>query len=148
MEIKLYRNGSVPNKINKTLTLLEIVTGTMRNEMEVTSPVILMPWADSIVSGTCNYARIEETGRYYYLRGCQIVRNEMIEIRLKSDPLMSFKQDIRNIKGIVKETEVACADSYINSRSYVARVKEKTDIINFSNGLLENGEFILITAGG
>ena len=148
MEIKLYRNGSIPNKINKTLTLLEIVTGTMRNEMEVTSPVILMPWADSIISGTCNYARIEETGRYYYLRGYQIVRNEMIELRLKSDPLMSFKSDIANIKGIVKESENVYVDNYLPSRSYVAKVKEKTNIINFSNGLLENGEYILITAGG
>lgn len=92
-----------------------------------------------------NYARVHDFGRFYYLRDMRAVRFGLWDIMLESDPLMSF--NISDVSGVVVETENGGSD-YLESRHFVRSVKSKTDILNFSNGLLETGEYILITAGG
>ena len=62
---------------------------------------------------------------------------------------MTTKEIIRQIAkqhGVTPEQVEA--DNYLVSESWVSKVKTKTDILQFSNGLLDSGEYILITAGG
>lgn len=142
MIIYLYNNESPNNKISKSITLLDTLTGVLRGETDAVSPTIRI-CADSFPA--FNYAYIPDLGRYYYLRDVKEIRNDIWDISLISDPLMSFNLD--SITGIVVESE-AGGSEYLEHRHFVRNVKSKTDILPFSSGLLDSGEYILITAGG
>lgn len=145
MDIQLLVNSSEVNKINKTITPGVTLSGTLKNESNVVSPVILI----TIDNPTAyNYAYIKDFGRYYFIRDFVSVRTNIWQVQLESDPLMSFKSQILNCSAILDESTDTGNSNYLTGRQWVNSVKSKTDIINFSNGLLENGEFILITAGG
>lgn len=145
MIITLYNNSSEPNKISKNLTPINIaLSGSLRNESEVVNPVVLVE-GDISALQNANYARIESFGRYYYITDMKSIRNTIVELHLHTDVLMSF--DISAVSGVVVEAENIGSD-YLQSRQFVRLVKSKTDILPFSSGLLDTGEYILITAGG
>lgn len=142
MIIYLYNNESPANKISKDITLLATLTGAMRGESNVVSPVIRI---ENSLFPVFNYAHIPDFERYYYLRDVREVRSNIWDIYLQSDPLMSF--NIGSVSGILVEGESG-GNNYLEHRNFVRLVKSKTDILSFSNGLLNSGEYILITAGG
>lgn len=142
MQIILYNNTSPKNKISKAITQVGIMTGSLRNESNVVSPSIRISGA---IMPDFNYAQIPDFGRYYYLKDIRAVRADIWDITLQSDPLMSF--DLTDVSGVVTEAQNG-GNNYLPARNWVRTVKSKTDIINFSNGLLDSGEYILITAGG
>lgn len=140
--INLYNNESPANKISKNITLITALSGELRGETNVVNPIVRV-YATAFPA--FNYARIPAFDRYYYLRDVQQVRTDIWELSLESDPLMSF--DLSDVAGVLVEGKSGGSD-YLEHRHFVRNVKTKTNILNFSNGLLENGEYILITAGG
>lgn len=146
MDLRLYYTSDENNKINKSLSNGVILTGTMRDSSSIINPVILVEGSSF---SEYNYAYIPQFDRYYFIKGITNYRNNLWILELECDVLMSFKSSILNMNCILIETEDRGADRYLaDSRVWVAKVKDKTDIINFPNGLLANGEYILITAGG
>lgn len=142
MIINLYNNESPANKINKSITLLTALNGELRGETNVVNPIVRV-YATAFPA--FNYARIPAFDRYYYLRDVRQVRNDIWELSLESDPLMSF--DLSDVSGVVIEAQND-GNHYLPARNWVRMVKTKTDILNFGAGLLDTGEYILITAGG
>lgn len=146
MNIVFYFNTSEDNKLNKLLTNELTVQGTLRDRSELLYPEILVENVDFTVY---NYAYIPTFGRYYFIRGYNIFRNDLYIVNMEVDVLETYKDEIANLPSIIMETESYGADEYLSSdRIWVAKEKDKTDLYNFSNGLLDSGEYILITAGG
>lgn len=146
MDLRLYYTSDENNKITKTLSNALILTGTMRDSSSIINPIILVEGSSF---GEYNYVYIPQFDRYYFIKGIMNYRNNLWILELECDVLMSFKSSILNMNCILIETEDKGADRYLaDSRVWVTKVKDKTDIINFSNGLLADGEYILITAGG
>lgn len=145
MDITLSVTHSEKNKLEKVLTDSQVFTGTLRGITSVISPEI-----DLEVENPTgfNYAYIPDFGRYYFINDMVSIRSGLWKISMRVDVLMSFKSDILNSRGIIVDTESVNADVYQEHDSWNTKVKNKTDIIPFSNGLLESGEYILITAGG
>ena len=142
MIIYLYNNESPANKISKDITLLATLTGAMRGESNVVSPVIRI---ENSVFPVFNYVQIPDFERYYYLRDVREVRANIWDIYLQSDPLMSF--NIGSVSGMLVEGETG-GNNYLEHRHFIRNVKSKTNILTFGSGLLNSGEYILITAGG
>lgn len=142
MIVNLYNNESPANKISKSVTLLAALEGQLVNETNVVAPVIRIYNA---AFPAFNYAQIPLFDRYYFLRDVRQIRNDVWEISLESDPLMSF--NIGSVSGILVESESGGSD-YLEHRHFVRNVKSKTNILTFGSGLLDSGEYILITAGG
>lgn len=142
MQIILYNNESPQNKIQKSITQIASMVGVLRGEADIVNPTIRV-YSENLP--LFNYAMIPEFSRYYYLRNVRAVRENIFDISLQSDPLMSF--DLSEVTGVVVESQNG-GSNYLPSRNWVRLVKTKTDILNFSGGLLESGEYILITAGG
>ena len=142
MNIVAYNNRSDTRKIGKTLTQVTEFVGTLRNETDVVTPVILVEGA----LPSFNYCFIAAFNRYYFVTDFRTVRNNVYEIHCKSDVLMSF--DLDNVTGVVVASERVGVNNYLNNKNWVTTVKDKTDIITFPAGLLDTGEYILITAGG
>lgn len=146
MEIQFFVNQSEPNKLNKQLLPGDTFNGTLRNECEIESPTILIESDSTLTS--YNYFYIPDFNRFYFRTSITFVRKNLWRVTGKSDPLMSFKEAILEFKVILKDSENAGANDYLSGNQWKSLVKTKTDIINFPNGLSDNGEFILITAGG
>lgn len=142
MTIDLYNNESPINKIDKSITLIAEATGYLRGESNIVSPSIRL---ESNALPVFNYAYIPDFGRYYFLKEIRAVRETIFDIVLSSDPLMSF--NIGAVTGTLIETQNGGSD-YLEHRNFIRNVKSKTDILSFGSGLLDSGEYILITAGG
>lgn len=144
MEITLYQNSSEKEKINKSLTVVDTLTGVLKDNTSLTHPVILIEHNDPT---NFNYCYIDAFNRYYYVNDVVIVRNNLMQISLSVDVLESFKTAILNQNVIINKNALDF-ELYLPDENMITLAKTKTDILNFPNGLLESGEFILITAGG
>lgn len=145
MEITLYVNHSEVNKIHKSITGGQTLIGTLRNESDVVTPNIVIKHNNPT---GFNYAYIPEFHRYYFITEITAIRTGLWTIKLNSDPLMSFSAEILNCSCILNNTTANGSDNYLTGGNWIAKVKDKTEIKEFPNGLLDSGEFILITAGG
>lgn len=147
MDIVLYQMFSERERINKTLgTSLEL-TGALRGESSVVNPSFLIE--DSNPS-LYNYCYIEDFGRYYFITNITSVRTGIWKIDCAVDVLMSFRTEILNLDVIVSDLSGGEpeAETYMQGEQWASTVKTKTDVITFPSGLLDNGEYILITSGG
>lgn len=146
MDIKLYHNSSPSNKIGKTLNSEVTLSGSLRDSSKIVNPSILVE--ASSVSGY-DYAYIPSFDRYYFIKEKTSYRTGLWVLDMEVDVLETYANDIKALDCIIEATESYAGDNYLdNSESWVTSVKAKTDILNFSNGLLNSGEYILITAGG
>ena len=146
MDIKLYKPSSPRKKLVKDFTDGITLTGTLRGQSSIMSPSLQIQ--DIAVIGY-NYCYIPDFGRYYYINGINALRANLFELSLGIDVLMTYAEAIRNNAAIIDKVQPQKgAMPYINDGSYVSTNKMYQSIINFSGGFNDNGEFILITAGG
>ena len=144
--ISLFKTASENNRVVKVLTDEKQLSGELRNQTSVLNPTIRIESADNI-SGY-NYCYISEFGRYYYITDIVSVRTNCWVVSLRCDVLMSYKDEIQSMNVILNNTQETGLSNYLVSPNWVNLVKTKTDIKVFPSGLSEQGEFILITAGG
>ena len=102
MTIEIYRNKSDERKVVKELTDKTELTGTFRNESSIYNPVVRVQWTQS--ANKINYMYIPDYDRYYYITDIVRVRDEIVDIKGRTDVLMSFKDEILNMTGIVKRS--------------------------------------------
>lgn len=140
--IKLQRNTSPINKVDKALNLVDTVTGTLRNESNLVDPVILIE-LDSLPY--FNYMTIEEFHRSYFIREIKSVRNKLWEIHAHSDPLMSFKTDFLQNTAVVSRNQ-SNYDLLLNDGMFKCRQNSRIGYIAFPSGL-DNFNYILVVAG-
>lgn len=144
MNIILYNNSSEKNKINKTLTTVDTLEGSIKEPSSIINPEITIQRSDPT---GFNYCYIPEFGRYYFVTNVTVIHSDIMKISLTVDVLESFKNEIL-AQLIVMDKNQLNYDNYLMDENRIINVKTKTDILNFPSGLLESGEFILITAGG
>ena len=146
MEIKLYKTSSPRKKLVKDLTDGITLVGTLRAQSSVMAPTFTVQ--DTAVVGY-NYCYIPDFGRWYYINGIDALRSNLYELSLGIDVLMTYAKAIRSNAAIVDKVEnYGAAYKYINDGSFINTNRMNQSIINFANGFNDNGEFILITAGG
>lgn len=145
MDIRLCVNNSEKNKIHKSITTGVTLSGNLRNQSNIVTPVIIINIGNPTIY---NYAYIPAFKRYYYITDYVSIRTGIWQLNLKSDVLMSFKDAILNSRALIRQTESEGKNNYLSGSNWVTNCKTKTDIISFSNGLLDDGQYILITAGG
>lgn len=146
MEINLFKTLSPRKKLVKELTDGITLTGTLRSQSSVMSPSLQIQ--DIAVIGY-NYCYIPDFGRYYYINDINALRANLFELSLGIDVLMTYASEIRRNYAIVDKVEnFGAAFNYINDGSWINTNRTDQSIINFANGFNDNGEFILITAGG
>ena len=146
MEINLYVNNSEPERVVKSLTAAGTLTGSLRNESDIVNPYVIIEGA--YFPSSANYAYISDFGRYYYVTEVTSIRNGYIGVSLVSDPLMSFANDIKNLRAIIdRQASTEHANMYLPDDVIVHDSREFYAVKTFQNGFNDNGEFILITAG-
>lgn len=147
MDIILYQTFSERERINKQLSNYFTLTGTLRGESSVINPSFII---EATNPSGFNYCYIEEFYRYYFIDNITNIRNNIWRIDCSVDVLMSFKDAILNLEAIVSDVSDGenPTSNYMHGNQWQTTVKTKTDILSFPYGLLDDGEYILITSGG
>ena len=142
MELKLYKTVSSNNEINKTLTDELIFDVHFKKRTDILSPEI--PIHSEIDLVKYNYAYIEQFERYYFIEEIEPKPNKIYRLRLRTDVIESFKDDILNSRGRIVSSQKL---GYVNStiETDVRRMTEKHE----SNYVLNRQKTkILTTIGG
>lgn len=142
MTITLYNNTSPSNFVNKSITVVSTLTGTLRNPTSVTDPVITIERSDPT---GFNYARIEEFGRYYFVTGISSESNALISISLHVDVLMTYEEGIKNMNAIIKRQEHKY-NLYLDDGIFKGYQNTKHKIIKFPSSF-STYSYILALAG-
>jgi len=143
--IVLQNNTSAKNVVNKTLAAVLSLTGELKEDCDLSNPKIVI---QSQAVPDFNYFTIDAFKRSYYKTALVNIAADLWEISGRVDVLNSFKNYLGNQKAILLDTRETGGNAYVLNDVYMTTVKTKTDIMAFPNGLLDNGEFILVTAGG
>lgn len=147
MDIKLCQNLSENNIINKTIQEIATATAVIKGALSVENPRLILTYNASLQD--INYLKIAELHRNYYITDVINLTGGRYEIQAKSDVLESFKNDILGLSAIIDKQEGAeSTNMYLDDGSYVTENKEFNTVINFPSGFNDDGEYILITAGG
>ena len=148
MDVILCDNKSERNIINKDVIELITRTCTIKGNLSLEAPVILLAY-DSTNFPNINYMKIPEFNRNYYVTDIIDLTGGRYEIHGKVDVLESFKASILNLPVIVsKASGMGAVNMFLDDGSFVTENKEFNSVINFPSGFNDDGEYILITAGG
>ena len=145
MLVTLCSNNDEKNVIDKVLSMYNNVNGVLRDASSIIDPVITVEIENP---SNYNYAIIPDFKRHYFITNITSIRNGLWEIEMHVDVLKSFADQIKSCRAILANSETTNATPYMEGDLFRSLVKDKTDIIKFQHGLLESGEYILITAGG
>lgn len=145
--IVLQTSSSERNKLDKTITDIETLTGTLRNDTSIIDPVFQIA-GDLSSFVTANYCTVPTFGRSYFITDIRSIRNGLFEISCHVDVLSSFKTQIRDNTAILKRSE-ANWNLYLNDGSLqVAQDSEViTSIFTAGNQFGATWSYVLIIAG-
>ena len=93
MVVTLYQLSINPIVLNKTLGTGVDKSCTIKDNLNVTDPVIELDFDSSILSK--NYMYIADLGRYYFIRNIEII-NHVIVITGHVDVLKTYNSQIRS----------------------------------------------------
>ena len=145
MEVQFFYNVSDPRCRNKTLIEGSTFEGQARDQISIMNPVVLFDTEDII---KYNYAYIPEFERYYSIDNIVAYRNNLYEVTMTVDVLMSFRRDILNCVAVVdKQAMQENGDEYIDDGSLVTDNVMFTEVLEFEDGFNDSVEYILIVAG-
>ena len=142
MQLKLYKSLDEKNRIRKTLTEVLMLNGGLRDNASVIKPTILMQ-TDPL---DYNYAYIPEFGRYYFINNVVAMRNKAFIIDLKCDVLMSYADEIYNLRALIDREETQ-SQQYVTG-DFVIDARHNTEKIAFTNPFTEKNYILVAMKGG
>lgn len=118
MDIVLYNNLSDLNHISKNIIALATVSAMLKNETEITAPVVRL---NSAMPPAANYCYIPAFERYYYINKQNILPGGINELSLQCDVLMSFKSTILDSTVIAERSTNHCNKSLPDNLPLLAK---------------------------
>ena len=104
MELILYTNNSNDKVVTKNITQLIVLNGTLRNDCSIINPVIEVEAINNSIAAVCNYAKIAQFGRYYFVNDI-IFTGKLYEIHMHVDVLASFQTQLKQLEGVIGRSE-------------------------------------------
>lgn len=150
MQINLFTCNAERNRVNKNQYMSNrfVLDGTLRKVTSALNIEIDIEKTNPL-KYKYNYMYIAEFERYYFIDDIRSVRNRLWTISASVDVLMSFMNDILSTECIIDKVEdETSANLYLDDGSFVMDSRKYNEIKEFPSGLNENGQYILICAGG
>ena len=141
-EIQCFWNKSDNNVVNKQLTSVINLTGTLRNESEVVNPTILMEIDDP---NKFNYLYIAAFKRYYYITDRNSVRNGLVEVSAHCDVLMTYKAQFLTLPAVISRN-THDYNVYLPDDQFSAMAYERVQVKKFPNSLTADKQLIFVCA--
>lgn len=143
--IKLYNISDENNKLNKTLkNAITYDDCLIKENTSIIDPII------KIVSNdlhNINYAYIKNFNRYYYVNDIVSLNNNLWELHLHVDVLMTYKEQILKLNAIIDRYEKS-GNLYLNDNEYPIQQNSRVQIYNFDKSFSNEGKLLLTVSGG
>lgn len=94
MELNLYKCSDGDNVINKTLTEKLTINITLKRDVNITAPQIILINDNGAFFNQYNYAEIPELGRFYFIDSVTSLNSKMESLALRCDVLETYKADV------------------------------------------------------
>lgn len=144
MTIRLYKTPSEVNKVNKVLNDELELTGELRESSSVITPIIKIEDDDLT---DYNYAYIPEFGRYYFITNITSIRNNLWEVAMRVDVLMTYADEIKaNTAVIARNSNLY--NLYYQDEQFKILNYETIQTKAFGVSLNPSSQIVLICAGG
>ena len=144
MTIKLYKTPSEVNKVTKVLNDELSLTGELRESSSVITPIIKIEDDDLT---DYNYAYIPDFGRYYFITNITSVRNDLWEVAMRVDVLMTYADEIKANTAVIARNSNLW-NLYYQDEQFKILNYETIQTKSFGYPLSPNSEIVLICAGG
>lgn len=143
--VQLQYSSSEKNRLDKTLTDLLSVEGTLKEPTSLMNPTIII---QGDVSGVvnCNYMTISTFGRSYFITDIRSIHNNLFEVSGHVDVLSTYKAGIRTNSGIVHR-QANAYNLYLDDGVFKVYNNPKVVTKEFPGGFT-TPEFVLAVAGG
>lgn len=107
MEIELLQLQCEKNVLNKIegedyIRYLLFENGSILPNSDISTPIIRIQHTEFPL---CNYCRINELRRFYFIENITALSNGVYELRLRVDVLQSFKNDIMTTTAYISRNE-------------------------------------------
>lgn len=143
-DIVFMNNRDPINKITKNPSEVFTLSGTLKDQCDITDPTILVEAAKPL---NVNYAYIGEFSRYYYIRKITQYRTNLWEIEMHCDVLKTFSEGILGSPCIAAKSS-SKFNFYINDDDYKCQQNDIIQSFEFPNGFdLTNLRFYLMLTG-
>lgn len=142
----LYTTSDDDRVVGKSLTTVASHTITLKDGCSIDTPVVSFTASASSVKYV-NYARIDEFGRYYFIRDRKSLQNGVVEFTLESDPWNSFASQLRGCRATIVRNENA-SNGYLMDNEYQLLAYNTVVTRDFPRGLGETGESIILMTVG
>ena len=142
MYINLYNNHSPPNYVNKSISQVDSIEGTLREPTSIIDPVVI------IERGTpmgFNYVHIPIFNRYYFVIGISSENSNLVAVAMHVDVLMTYREVIAQMNAVIKRQENQY-NLYLDDGIFKAYQNTKHKLIKFPNGFTDFS-YILALAG-
>ena len=144
MNIVLYANSSEINSVDKNLTELTTLTGTLREQSSIIDPIITISDINDYI-GSMNYAYISEFNRYYFITNVESVRKNLWKVSFHVDVLFTYRDAIRANSAIIERNENEY-DLKLNDGLFRTQQNPRIAQFPFPNGF-NQWNFVLAIAG-
>ena len=144
MTIKLYKTPSEVNKVTKALNDELSLTGELRESSSVITPNIKIEDDDLT---DYNYAYIPEFGRYYFITNITSVRNNLWELAMRVDVLMTYATEIKANTAVIARNSNLW-NLYYQDEQFKILNYETIQTKAFGVSLNPSSQIVLICAGG
>lgn len=142
--ITLQTCTSEKNKVQKTLTDIATLSGTLRAETSIIDPVITIEGDLALYTG-CNYLTIPSFGRSYFVQNIRSIRNGLFEISAHVDVLSSYGDQLMEQQAIIRRQENDW-NLYLNDGVFKVYQDPIVLTMPFPSGF-SGPEFVLAIAG-
>lgn len=143
--IQLMVNSSPPHQLDKALSTVLSVNGTLKEDTSIIDPVIKIQCNLANIT-RCNYMSIPQFNRYYFITNIKSITNDIVEISAHVDVLNTYKSEIRMNTGIVRRQENSW-NLYLNDGTFKTYQNPMVLTKSFPSGFTTK-EFVLAVAGG
>lgn len=145
MKITLYFNTSEPNRMNKTLTTIGSVDGTLRTQSSVIDPVIRV--ASGLNFSNVNYMYIDEFHRYYFINDIVSVRTGIWEIYGHVDVLSTYSNIVSSLPCVIGRNEYEY-NLFLDDDRLLVNTNRFVQTLKFPNSIPTIGSNYVITISG
>lgn len=142
--ISLMITTSPKEKLDKDMSTIQTVSGTLKEETSIIDPVIKIQ-GDISSFTRCNYMYIPEFNRYYFVNDLRSIANNMFEVSGHVDVLSTYKEQIRTNRAIVRRQENNW-NLYLNDGSFKVYQNPMVLTRAFPSGFSQQ-ELVLAIAG-
>ena len=139
----LYVNESERNQLDKIITSKLSDTIVIKEEVDVLNPIVYIKTSTDITG--VNYMKLDD--RYYYAHVQLLPGGDIYKVTGETDPLMTFKDAIRNNTGLISRNQ-NFYNRFLNDERVKLNAYEQVKTLKFSSGFSKTMQYYLITIGG